>query len=882
MKTFTQLHQFALRMAAFAMLVGATWACSSTNDTDDPTPEVPPVVPTEVANPTKVKTYGGSENFQTDLDAFVTYAFDIHAFRMGYWMLLSNGFVNEEAFCATIDDIDGDVGSMYAEFLFDVVDHVAENADQYEQALERLSEAGVLEKANQGTRGWIADCLSFGTQCRNTQVMGRKSVVTILNKSGMAKDSRKLQELFNTLPKELRRDYSDAGEFWYDFSRGHLDEKANQVFVNLYTFDPMDFGSAAKELGITPGRNITAAGAALIEKGASVVISALPCSTEVGYGKDIFGTLNATGDLFTKGDVKGFLQQAFNNAINYGPYIEKLINTKEWKGYDLFDADEWDLALALEAVSYTLNDGVFEQNIQEFCDRGEGNLLVPNKVTVVDADGNSNDMVLIVDQNTGQVIVGFSKDENGNLVISPGGPGVKVVTVVNRGTHKRGTKVITVPKDKPTEVEMKLLHDDEVLEENPENGELVMKPTTLAVLPDGGNYKAVIVTNYLYYACKANDDWLSASVARDANYLYVTAGKNDTDKERRGSVTVMATDSKGNVLKSTMLSVVQPVPEKTEYWVSGKPSTLEFDAAGGAQDVVMDHSYALNNIGCTLSDDMAGWADYKWKETSTGWSVTVSVTENKTGKERSGLLTLYAAASKEALQAAMDGNIDPDLAAATTVLIKQKAEEENADFRTDVERVYFKTYNFYGIGSSGNRTNATNYNGFNVASFPNDVSFSNETDKINVTPIGNQGSFKCTAAKEDNFTGRNGSTNSKYTLSFTIDPPENGQYGKAREVELIYSRVTKYEESDYAGLDHATVTAYMKLKLADIPFANVNNDNTGAFWKGKYEDGVKVKELEYSCEVVDKDGQKKVDHHINKYADYNLTSFSLSVYFPEK
>ena len=57
-------------------------------------------------------------------------------------------------------------------------------------------------------------------------------------------------------------------------------------------------------MGITPGKNVTVAGAQLIEKGAALVIDASPMSTQLGYGKDLFGAVKATEDLVTKGDVK--------------------------------------------------------------------------------------------------------------------------------------------------------------------------------------------------------------------------------------------------------------------------------------------------------------------------------------------------------------------------------------------------------------------------------------------------------------------------------------------------------------------------------------------------------------------------------------------------
>lgn len=55
-----------------------------------------------------------------------------------------------------------------------------------------------------------------------------------------------------------------------------------------------------------------------------LTIDASPISTEIGYGKDLFGAIEATSNLVTKGDVKGFMQNATNNLINYGRDVTKL------------------------------------------------------------------------------------------------------------------------------------------------------------------------------------------------------------------------------------------------------------------------------------------------------------------------------------------------------------------------------------------------------------------------------------------------------------------------------------------------------------------------------------------------------------------------------
>lgn len=666
MKTLSRI----LSLAVLLTMALSFAACSSDDDIEKVS-EPSLKVGDTVSDFQRAKPTDNTAQFQSDLDAFCTYALDIQAVRMAWCMLLSKGFETEEMWCSTYDDIEGNVGTLIAEFIFDVIDDVVENAEEYEVAINSLADKGVLEKPNQ-TRGWIASGANFIYNCRNTQVLGRKSVVAILSHSNMSTDTRKLKELFDLLPSNLREGYTDYALFWNHFSAGKLDARANQVFVNLYTFDAADFGEEARRLKITPGGNITAAGAKLIESGANLVISSLPCANEVGYGVDLYNSVNAASELITKGNVKGFVQTALNNAVNYGPYLQNYFQNGKWEGLDLFNEDEWDLALIQEAISSCLNDGIFTDTFQETFNTGYGERLIPNLVTAHDKNGEEVVLVCMLDQRTGRLTVGFSIDSDGNVVVNPKVPGTQTLTAVDR-KGRRVTKTVVVPEDEPLDVEVEFMDEGlEMLEEYPKNGDLSLRPSSIGFSDLGGVYYTNIVTNYLYYTCKSEDKWLSASIPTDMNRLNVTCAAYDGKEDRTGHVIVAATDSKGKVLKTVVLNVLQKAKVPTEYWVSTSPSELEFDVDGGTLETVVDHSYAYNHIGALLSADLAGWADYKWKETSTGWNIVVDAKPNGTGQERSGTITVFAAYSAEALNNALDGNIDPDLVASTTLLVKQQ------------------------------------------------------------------------------------------------------------------------------------------------------------------------------------------------------------------
>ncbi len=654
-----------LTLAIMVMMALVSVSCSK--DSDSPEPDLKPG--DVVTDFKKVTQYGNSRQFQTDLDALVTYAFDIRAVRWAYYKLASKG--GEEPFSATPNDIENNKKCISStEELYNMIDQIVERADQYEEALQRLEDSDVLTRPTAATRGYLSDAWDFMTSCKKTQTMGRKSVVTIMRELGWTSDARKLKEIYDGLPSNLKRGYSNSSDFWHAFSKGTLDSRANQIFVNVYNYADPEFGDKARDLGITPGKNITVAGAELIEKGAALVIDASPLSTQLGYGKDLFGAAQATENLVRKGEVKEFMQNVASNLINYGRDAEKLVD--KMRGLDIiyWDAADqfWD-NFGKDASTVFLNDIVFGQKED---DLGE---LIPNMVRTHDKNGKEINILVMVDTQSGKTIIGYAFDENGNIIANPEYPGTKQITVVNKNTGKRVTKTVTVPKDKETDVEVDLAFDEEQLDENPKDGYIEMRPKSLGDEGTGGSYKALIVTNYLYYTCKTDDDWVSASIASDMNYLYVKLAKNETGQERKGKVTVSATDSKGKVLKSTVLSVVQTLPEPTEYWVSATPSSLVFDAKGGTLETAIDHSYEFNHLDIDWSDELNGWVKISWKESATGWNVVVEADPNTTDSERSGTITVYAGSSDEAIQKAKNGNVDPELVAMTTIVVKQAAPE---------------------------------------------------------------------------------------------------------------------------------------------------------------------------------------------------------------
>ena len=795
-------------MATALILMMGLCACSSGNDEPEPV-----IQPGDMVKDFKqVKQYSSTTLFQNDLDALVTYAFDIRAVRWAYFYMASKG-LEAQPFTATADDMDRDENcKFYAESLYDIIDDIVERSGQYEEALQRLEDSDVLTRPTSQTRGILSDAFDFMFSCKKTQTMGRKSVVTVMRELGWTNDAKKLKEVYDGLPSNLKRGYSNSNDFWRDFSKGNLDSRANQVFVNMYNYADPSFGDKARDLDITPGKNITVAGAELIEKGSALVIDASPMSAQLGYGKDLYNSVKATEDLFKKGDVKGFMQNVTGNLINYGRDAAKLAHKMQGLDIIYWDAADnfWD-NFGKDAATIYANDIAFESYLKE--DTGE---LIPNMVRTRDKNGQEINLLVMVDTQSGKTIIGYVFDKDGNIIANPELPGNKQITVVNRHTGKRTTKTVPVPKDGETVVETEF--DEVKLDENPENGFIEVKSSPFSIPSTGGNYKAMIVSNYLYYTCASKDDWLSASIASDVNYLYFKASTNDTGKERRGSITVSATDSKGKVLKSAVLTVVQQIPEKKEEWISATPSSLQFDAKGGKQEVTIDHSNALNYVVPVIGDDLVGWCDLTWKETATGWNIVVDVNPNDTGNERSGTFTIYAAASEEYRDRAInEGVFDPDVVQATTVIVKQAKLEEEKDVTIKSIRCTFAYRMQHG-------TSGAQYSYLDM--------WWNEQD-ITVNHNGDNYEIYARSKNTKDYT-----TETKY-VKFKFTRLEEGKYSDVSSVSA------GYEEERDNGKEAFYSHYKVDFTATNIAFDSKSSSNY-AYWTGTHSTGMGISDFTYT------------------------------------
>ena len=596
------------------------------------------VVEDTVQNPTKIQHYDGSTQFVGDLEALIDYSCAVYAMRMAYYNIVSNDFKTGQAYVATPADINANTTSMYD--FYDIAATIVDKGDQYEAAFQRLEDEGALENTNASrqTRGWLSDTFSFVFGLKKSQEVGRKSVLAVIQQSGWQNDDNNLQKLFNAVDPKRRQGYSNARQFWADFSQGKLDAKSNQIFQDLYHDANTDFGTNAQDLGFSPTGNMTKTAAMLIEKGLSVVIDAAPggLAGSMTMGKDLYNTYEATEDV-VKHTVKGTLTQEeaqrlitqwASNLINYNDKILNNIDGGKWDA----TIDMWDTPgnfLGQEFANMMLND---MNNLSEDVFRMSfGTLLDEQAITVKDKDGNPIDVVIVQDED-GKVRVSAKRSNDGSHKVKADKKKKKKVTAADKKGHRK-TKDVKAGED---EVEVELTKEEN---DEPKDGYIDYSPKSFEFPAEGGSQRIKLTTNYLYYGVTTSVDdgyWLEASPVPLSDEFVITAKPNNSGEDRTGKVIVKATNKKGKVLKWITLTAFQKAAGNGVVKIT--PSVMPFGPEGGTETATISCE-GFQYYGGYLDDDAEGWVTLSVNDNLT---FTITVKANDTGVERTGKVVAFA------------------------------------------------------------------------------------------------------------------------------------------------------------------------------------------------------------------------------------------------
>ena len=663
-----------MTMAVALFSLTALSACSSTDDEDGDDGGVPG----QVDNPVRYKAYDQTAQFSTDLDLLQEYAFLLKSMRLSFWELGSrNGKV--QPFAASYPYVEANVTEIGR--LAKMEAYLLEHYDDYMEAIGRLEDSGVLEKANT-TRGKASAAASFGSKVLQVAEGNRLVTLGILAENGWNHNGTKLEQLFDCVDEDNRKGYTNYEKFWQDFTDGKLNHRAGSIFNDLYHND-VDYALECIDHKVTPICNVLKVAPGLIEAGMNTVIECIPypgMTTSINMTRDIFNSLEAEGRLaveLVNGElmqetVQNCIKQAASNAIGYADRLHTGMLNKGFGGY----INEWDMNWwGQEAASAILNEAEDLGTIMINRLAGQsGKEFITNSITIKTKSGQSIDLVAITDQATGRTILmpGSTVSDALGIPLPPGFNGRQLVTVTDRKTRKRVTKEVNVNVEDSVVVEMDLnAADDELLEENPKDGYLRVTETEMLSSEKGWTFTPRVYTNYLFFDCRPlgkAKEWITARPIVDDNRIRVEVMPNTTNEARKGQVVVMATDSKGKVLKYTFINVEQKM-SVVEASLKVTPSNLHFDGNGGEQTATWETNNYFEYVGIAVNSSLNGWGNVEAEENN---KLRIKVNPNTTGKERQGTFVLYAATNEEDLQKAIyQQKFDPNRVDSVVVVVNQ-------------------------------------------------------------------------------------------------------------------------------------------------------------------------------------------------------------------
>ena len=629
MKTQNKLWSL---IAVVGILLGlaVNMACSNSDE------EVPKGQEAEyVQNTTRIQHYDNSPQFVTDLETVIDYSCAVYAMRLAFWNIASNDFATNEPFVATPEDIDNNTTSMYD--FYDIAASITEKAEQYEEAFNRLQETGVLETVNTSgqTRGFLSDTFSFIFGLKKSQEVGRKSVLAVIQQSGWQNDDNKLQHLFNQVNPKRRQGYTNARQFWADFSQGKLDAKSNQIFQDLYHGDAENFGLNARELGFSPTGNMTKTAAMLIEKGISVVIDAGPggMAGSMTMGKDLYNTYEATEDVvkhtvngtLTQEEAQRLVTQWASNLINYN---DKIINNIDGGKWDA-TIDMWDTPgdfLGQEFANILLNEPneLLTLSTEDYLDA-----VGYTQITIKTQEGQSVDVAIVVGED-GKARIGVVKEKDGSFKVKTDKKKKKKVTIADKNGHRKTTEMGADEEEVTIDVEEEL--------DEPKDGYIDFSPSTFDFPAEGGTQRIKLTTNYLYYGVTTSVDdayWLEANPVPLSDEFTITAQANTTGEPRTGKIIVKATNKQGKVLKFITIKATQ---QPGSGIIKATPNTLEFGADGGTKSTSITCE-GFKYLDGYLDDSAEGWVTLDVNLDQMVFNITVA--PNTTGAPRTGKVIAY-------------------------------------------------------------------------------------------------------------------------------------------------------------------------------------------------------------------------------------------------
>ena len=616
MEITTKNYGWMLTLLSTLFLLSGLTACNSSSDEINDSEGFEQI---PYSNPVIAKDFK-----QSDLEAFLEYAIYTENLRMQFYQVSSNGW-NGEFFGGIGDKSDA---SRY----FDYLSMILQNADKYASALDNLDKTGVLTTTttSRGVIGKLKTAIyGYGddAQIKKDEVLDRLNTLHVMGNADLQR------QFFNALEVESgidpRGGHKNAQEFFKSLYAGELN---GLIYKIDYTWQHVaakesyggglsDYYNMANDQykgpGIQYNQEVYKTSSKVATSAGELYLSGVD-KVAGGYGSAIVDGLEEIKDNYdlAKKTLKGELTGKDVKGYVVGKMTGKIKDAiGDVLGDDLGSSD---------IVNAVVEEA--EEQVTELIVDGDEEAAKENdaSVVVVNSEGKGVKTTVIVDEGNGTINIGFPNQDEKTVITTK--PGKKKITTTTSG-GERVTQEKNVKEGK-TEVEAVPLEED---------ASVSLSQSILEFDAEGGTATIEVYSNCPY--CRISGDegkWYK--VKRNGKVITVTVGKNDTDEPRKDSFTIEVSQNGKKVDTKTTVTVKQTAGSKAEGKISVSPSSLEFEAGGGEKTVQVTVE-GMEYYGGYLENNKDTWIMIS---TAPQTTLVIKVAPNDTGKERSGIVYVYA------------------------------------------------------------------------------------------------------------------------------------------------------------------------------------------------------------------------------------------------
>lgn len=588
---------------------------------------------------------------EADLDLLVDLSVKVERVRQEFVKMLSNGGEGDKPFCGVGPKTD--VGPPM-KLLTDMLG----KEEEYEAALGRLDETRVMKPSatRDGWLGDLRDILFTGRAEAKKEQEKVNDVLLSINAYGNADAQKQLYDFYCSQEPEYAKKIGakDAKDFFNKLNNGELTSYALNIShiwrdKGLLMADQPnnavgEYATVAFTGHIEYGKSAYRVSSKVAVAAGNLYLSGVD-KLAGGWGSKIMEWSDAIGNKITK---LKLMRKTLQGKPDWQGWNEYILNSlkddiKTAIGEAFGDDDGFEKEL-VDQVAEEMLSWVVKQCTEDQDDAGddpeaaeekkdklakEDNLAILNIETDFSSEGK---MILITDENTGQVHVGTpTYDGHFSLATTPG---TKMITVIKKN-GQRLTKRVTLVEGTNNIILKGGI--DPYINLNPSNFTLECK---------AGSETAIVLTNCKYVKLTRTEklDWcdvqleINGSAGRGV-HVRVNAKANLEDKERQGTFTLEGykdkNDAKPAVTKTFKYTQDAYTSELTPIGVS--PTSLSFDAKGGEKTVKVDiKSYKY--CGVTSDEKYDSWLTATANDDAT---ITVKVAPNETGEERTAVIYAF-------------------------------------------------------------------------------------------------------------------------------------------------------------------------------------------------------------------------------------------------